>query len=191
MNWIRRFPLGRLLAVVTASLLAACSTEAPVAPDEPAAPSAPDAPFLSRAPELDGCQKLAAPAGSKLVYHVYARGVQIYRWTGATWTLFGPDARLSSDAAGNSTVGTHYVGPTWESNSGSKVVAAAADRCTVPNAVPWLLLHATSSEGPGIFHRVEWIQRVNTVGGVAPGSPGAFVGDEVRVQYSAEYFFYR
>jgi hypothetical protein len=146
--------------------------------------------MLSRAPELDGCQKLEAPAGSKLVYHVFAKGVQIYRWTGSAWSLYGPDATLSSDAAGNSVVGTHYVGPKWESNSGSKVAGTVVDRCPVPNAVPWLLLHGTS-EGNGIFHRVEWIQRVNTVGGNAPATPGAFVGDEVRVQYSAEYFFYR
>jgi len=191
MNTNARNGLGRLLVVVAATLVAACSTDYPAAPAEPSAPPAPQFPSLSRTPELGGCQKLQAPAGSKLAYHVYASGVQIYRWTGAAWTLYGPSATLSADAAGNSTVGTHFVGPTWESNSGSKVVGAVAERCAVPNAVPWLLLHATSSEGPGVFHGVTSIQRVNTVGGNAPSTSGTFVGEEVRVSYSAEYYFYR
>ena len=35
------------------------------------------------------------------------------------------------------------------------------------------------------------IQRVNTVGGKAPTAPGDYVGELVRVPYTAEYFFYR
>jgi hypothetical protein len=66
------------------------------------------------------------------------------------------------------------------------------DRCTPqPDAIPWLLLAAVTSEGPGIFHRVTSIQRVNTVGGIAPADPGNFSGEVVRVPYTAEYFFYR
>ena len=34
-----------------------------------------------------------------------------------------------------------------------------------------LLLGAVFNEGPGIFHRVMFIQRVNTVGGNAPTDP--------------------
>ena len=36
-----------------------------------------------------------------------------------------------------------------------------------------------------------YIQRVNTVGGLAPAEPGDFVGQEVEVPYTAEYYFYR
>jgi hypothetical protein len=32
---------------------------------------------------------------------------------------------------------------------------------------------------------------VNTVGGKAPTDPGSFVGEEARVPYTAEYYFYR
>ena len=103
-----------------------------------------------------------------------------------------PSAVLSADAAGYGTVGIHYAGPTWESVSGSKVVGTVAKRCTPdPNAIPWLLLSAVTSEGPGIFHRVTAIQRINTVGGNAPAGPGTFVGEEASVHYTAEYFFYR
>ena len=35
------------------------------------------------------------------------------------------------------------------------------------------------------------IQRVNTVGGVAPSTAGSVVGEIAEVPYTAEYFFYR
>jgi hypothetical protein len=186
--------------VVAASLLSiACSNDGPTGtlgdggytsqPSDPVAAFAVgNAPAAQRTPDLSACPDLAADG--KLAYHVYAKGVQIYRWNGSAWTLVGPDATLSADAAGNSIVGTHYEGPKWESNSGGTVAGTVAKRCTQPNAIPWLLLDATS-EGPGIFHRVTQIQRVNTVGGAAPSAPGAFVGAQERVAYTAEYFFYR
>ena len=43
----------------------------------------------------------------------------------------------------------------------------------------------------GRFARLTFIQRVNTIGGTAPAEAGAFVGDEARVPYTAEYYFYR
>jgi hypothetical protein len=145
-----------------------------------------------RAPELGDCQDLQVPAGNKDAYHVYADGVQIYRWNGSSWSFVAPRANLFADAGENGVVGTHYAGPTWESNSGSKVVGSVLERCTPdPSAIPWLLLKAVSTEGPGIFHRVTFIQRVNTVGGIAPADTGDFVGEVVEVPYTAEYYFYR
>jgi hypothetical protein len=146
----------------------------------------------NRDPDLGSCQKLQAPPGDKVAYHVYAEGVQIYRWDGTSWVFLVPEAELFADAGYNGTVGIHYAGPTWESVSGSNVVGMVIDRCTPqPDAIPWLLLAAVTSEGPGIFHRVTSIQRVNTVGGIAPADPGNFSGEVVRVPYTAEYFFYR
>jgi hypothetical protein len=99
---------------------------------------------------------------------------------------------LYANVNANGVVGTHYAGPTWESNSGSYVVGAVEIRCTPdPDAIPWLRLRAVESDGPGIFHRVTYIQRVNTVGGLAPSEPGEFPGDVARVPYTADYFFYR
>ena len=60
-----------------------------------------------------------------------------------------------------------------------------------PGSIPWLLLEATASDGPGIFSRVTYIQRVNTVGGLAPSTPGTVVGEVREIPYMAEYFFYR
>src|SRR5262245_11010140 len=145
-----------------------------------------------RAPDLVGdCQKLQVPPGTRVASHLYAEGVQIYRWDGTTWVFVAPEAVLFADAGGHGVVGIHYGGPTWESVSGSKVVGMVLERCTPdPDAIPWLLLEAVSS-GPGIFHRVTFIQRVNTVGGKAPIALGDFPGEEVEVPYTAEYFFYR
>jgi hypothetical protein len=149
----------------------------------------------NRAPELSGdCEKLEAEAGNKVAFHAYAEGVQIYRWTSSGWAFVGPEAVLyaTDDAGDHGVVGIHYAGPTWESPSGSKVVGQVIDRCTPdPDAIDWLLLKGASSGGPGIFNGVTFIQRVNTVGGKAPTAAGDFVGQVVRVPYTADYFFYR
>jgi hypothetical protein len=146
----------------------------------------------NRAPDLSHCPDLQVPEGNKVAFRVYAEGVQIYRWNGTSWAFVAPEAFLYADAGHHGVVGIHYVGPTWESVSGSKVVGTVLERCTAdPDAIPWLLLGAISSDGPGIFHRVTYIQRVNTMGGIAPTAPGAVTGQEARVFYTAEYYFYR
>ena len=140
----------------------------------------------------EACSEIKAPEGMKFAFHVYAIGDQIYRWNGTAWVLRAPDARLYVNENYQGLVGTHYGGPTWESNSGSSVVAARLKDCTPdPTAIPWLSLQKVVTEGPGIFARVEFIQRVNTTGGLKPAYAGTNVGDEVNVPYTAEYHFYR
>jgi Protein of unknown function (DUF3455) len=148
----------------------------------------------NRAPDLPEplCSGLQAPAGSKVAFHAYARGVQIYRWNGDAWVFVAPMATLFADANYHAQIGIHYAGPTWESNSGSKVVAGKPVRCTPDStAIPWLLLQTVSTTGPGVFSSVTHIQRVNTVEGVAPAAPGSFTGESAEVPYTAEYYFYR
>ena len=113
----------------------------------------------SRAPELTGdCEQINVGAGQKIVAHAYAVGVQIYRSNGTGWSFVGPEAVLFHGDEANDAFGIHYGGPTWESASGSKAVGALVDRCFPdPTAVPWLLLKATASEGPGIFDGVTFI----------------------------------
>src|SRR5262249_61330423 len=106
------------------------------------------------------------------------------------WTFQAPAAVLY-DSDGNE-VAIHYAGPTWESESGSKVVGARVAGVTVdPTAIPWLLLRAVSSEGPGVLDGTTYIQRVNTVGGLAPATPPTAAGQVARVPYTADYFFFR
>ncbi|HEY8561568.1 MAG TPA: DUF3455 domain-containing protein [Pyrinomonadaceae bacterium] len=149
----------------------------------------------SRQPELPAdCGSIEVPQGNKVAFHAYAIGVQIYRWNGAAWTLLAPSAKLFADAGYNGKVGIHYEGPRWESNSGSVVQAARVPGtgCTPDSsAIAWLLLKTVSTEGPGVFSKVTYIQRVATAGGLAPTAPGTIVGEEKRVPYTAEYYFYR
>ena len=143
----------------------------------------------NRAPVVP--QDIMVGETNKVHFHGYAEGVQIYTWDGLSWGASVPEAILY-DNDGN-VVAIHYAGPTWESNSGSKVVGAVVPpRVTVDsNAIPWLLLKATHTEGPGIFAATTYIHRVNTVGGKAPAAAGLFVGQVARVPYTADYFFYR
>ena len=143
---------------------------------------------------------LEVPAGNEIVYHTYATGFQIYTCTETApgvyaWVFTAPQAALYANYGNNgSNVGTHYAGPTWESNSGSKVVGIKLQGVTVnATAIPWLKLGVVSTQGPGIFEDVTFIQRVNTVGGLAPatGANANTVGQQAAIPYTAEYFFYK
>jgi len=149
----------------------------------------------NRAPEVPAA--LQVPGGNKVSFHVYAVGVQIYvatasanSPTGYGWTFRAPEATLY-DPDGN-VVGLHYAGPTWETESGSKVGGARVAGATPnANAIPWLLLQATSTQGSGILAHTTYIQRVNTTGGLAPAIPPVQPGQETSIPYTAEYFFFR
>jgi hypothetical protein len=135
---------------------------------------------------------LQVPQGNKVAYRTYALGVQLYRWNGTSWVFVEPVATLFADADYHRKVGIHYGGPTWERNNGGKVVAARLASCSPDsNAIPWLLLQTVSTDGPGIFSKVTYIQRVNTVGGLAPTARGLSIGTVAEVPYTTEYYFYR
>jgi len=141
-----------------------------------------------------GCGSISVAAGHEVTLHAYALGVQVYRWSGASWVFLEPRAMLFAAPNFRGRVGVHYAGPTWETNGGSNVVArrVVGTGCTPDQtAVPWLLLETVSTEGPGVFSPVTYIQRVNTTGGIAPAAPGSTVGEEFGVPYTAEYYFYR
>ena len=148
----------------------------------------------NRTPDLPSplCDSVEVPRGNRVAYHAYALGVQIYRWNGTSWVFVEPVATLFADANYHDRVGIHYAGPTWELNSGGKVVATRVNGCSPDStAIPWLLLQTLSTDGPGIFSSVTYIQRVNTTGGLAPTAPGRSVGAPAEVPYTAEYYFYR
>jgi len=136
---------------------------------------------------------LQAPAYETLSLETAATGVQIYECRAGQWVFKAPEADLF-DRSGNK-IGTHYAGPTWESNDGSKVVAAVAarDDAAAGGAIPWLLLTAKSNAGNGVFGRTRSIQRVSTVGGTTPTEPctQADAGKVARVAYEAVYYFYQ
>jgi hypothetical protein len=91
-------------------------------------------------------------------------------------------------------VGHHFAGPTWQGQDGSAVVGAVLQRADAPDpgAIPWLLLEAKEHAGSGAFSTITHIQRLDTVGGVAPseGCDEMHAGAEVRVPYQATYAFF-
>jgi hypothetical protein len=142
---------------------------------------------------------LTVQANQVLTLEAHASGVQIYECkagkddpTHLEWVFKAPEAELF-DGVGTR-VGRHYAGPTWESNDGSWVVGEVKtrDKGPDPNAIPWLLLSAKSTSAKGLFSQTQSIQRVHTLGGKAPtdGCTQAQAGKEVRVPYTADYYFY-
>jgi len=147
-------------------------------------------------------QNLIVPKGNKLVFHVYAKGVQVYKCahdvtdtTKFVWLFVAPLATLYADSGCSKAVGKHYTGPAWESMDGSKVVGMKIQQADAPDSgsIPWLLVRSVSTTGSGIFSNVTFIQRVNTRGGKAPSLATAdkdHKGLEANVPYRAEYYFY-
>jgi hypothetical protein len=142
---------------------------------------------------------LAPPASSVLLFTLDAHGVQIYACqakpddaTAFIWTFKAPEAELLN--AQGEVVGHHVAGPTWQGLDGSAVVGTVLQRAEAPKpgAIPWLLLEAKAHAGSGVFATITHIQRLDTVGGVAPseGCDAAHAGSEARIPYAATYAFY-
>ncbi|QJR16158.1 DUF3455 domain-containing protein [Usitatibacter palustris] len=135
------------------------------------------------------------PAGEQVVERIAARGVQVYECReqpnngGMAWAFVAPEAALY-DAKGDS-AGTHYAGPHWEATDGSKIVGAVKAKADAPvkGAIPWLLLTTRSVGSEGRYAGVTSVQRVNTVGGVAPAKTcdATNKGAVEKVAYTADY----
>lgn len=138
--------------------------------------------------------KLVPPSGSALIGQYAGKGVQIYVCrvkAGANeWEFKAPDAELV-DKQGKP-FAKHYAGPTWEAPDGSKAVGTVLESNPAPKAggIPWLLL-STKSSGSGVLAVTRFVQRVNTSGGVGPTGPCPTEGAERRVDYTADYIFYK
>ena len=176
-------PTPSLRALAAVALLAACAAGAP----KPTPPTV----------VIPG--NLSAPAHEALVRTLWADGVQIYECRAKAadasfpeWVFVAPEARLVD--SNGTLVGHHYAGPTGEAADGSKVVGAVKAKADAPDphAIAWLLLATHSTGTPGVFANVSSIQRVATVGGVAPatGCGTATVGQQARVPYQAQYAQY-
>ena len=143
--------------------------------------------------------QLHVPAGESLIKEFHATGVQIYECAPGKsdpgqfeWAFRGPEAKLLTARGGSA--GKHYAGPTWESSDGSAVVGevVASSPSPHPGSIAWLLLRAKGTAGKGVFSQVHFIQRLNTVGGSAPGAScrKEQAGQQLRANYSADYLFY-
>jgi hypothetical protein len=140
-------------------------------------------------------QSVDVPAGERLILKAAGEGVQIYRCdrqdAAASWTLVAPEAKLRADGV---EIGSHSAGPMWKHRDGSTVWGEMLAKAPSPhaNSIPLLLLKAARNEGQGVFSRVNFIQRMETRGGIAPdeGCDADHAGAEIRLPYTAVYLFY-
>jgi hypothetical protein len=176
-----RLPRARLLAGVALALTAAAPASAAPAP-----------------PPVPGT--IAVPTGHKPFLLAHAAGVQRYPCTtvpgGYAWGASTPRADLH-DANGHR-IGDHFGGPSWRAEDGSTVVAARDAGATVdPTAIPWLRLKRASATAGADGDRLvatTYIQRIATVGGLAPAADlcnALTVGTAVEVPYTADYLFWK
>ena len=150
------------------------------------------------APAVPG--DIAVPGGHKPYLVAHAEGVQIYTCAsapgGQAWRLLAPRATLAG--ANGKPLGTHYAGPTWEARDGSTVVARRDAGVNVdPTAIDWLRLKADSAAAGPDGDRLtatSYIQRINTVGGLAPAAgecDADAIGEQREIPYSAGYVFFK
>ena len=160
---------------------------------------------------------LQVPTGNKAFREGAAIGTQDYicllSSSGFAWTFFGPQATLFNKR--DEQIITHFLSPnpfengtprvTWQdSEDTSKIWGLAIASVTVqPDAIPWELVQVVGAEdgptGGDKLSEATFVQRLNTVGGVAPDpnepSTGCAalgdVGKMALVPYSADYFFYK
>ena len=142
---------------------------------------------------------VAVPAGNKAAMTLKGVGLLTYECrvkAGATdayeWVFAGPNATLQ-DMTGKP-VGKYYGGPTWEHGDGSKITGKQlAVAPGAAGAIPLQLVQTAPAMGQGAFTGVTYIQRVNTMGGVAPSTPcdASAVNSKQTVGYSADYVFFK
>lgn len=150
----------------------------------------------SSPPRVEVPDALKPSSNESLAMIVAAKGVQIYECrarkdaAGYEWAFVAPEAELF-DARGN-TIGRHGAGPYWQANDGSRIVGTLKQRADAPvaGAIPWLLLTAKSNGPDGSFSKVTSVQRVKTVGGIAPAAGCDSAGAMARVSYTADYYFF-
>ena len=141
-------------------------------------------------------------AGERAAFVRHARGVQIYRCdadgaAAVKWTFVAPEAQLFESASSQAVIGTHGAGPFWQDSDGSRTVGKVKARADAANAaadIPWLLLTTgADGAGKGRMSAVTSIQRIRTVGGVAPASGcgvPADIGKQARIPYTSDYVFF-
>ncbi len=176
---------ARLLLVAASSVLAACGSMSAVMHPTFSQDALPDA--------------VKVPAGNAVALETIGVGEITYECkdkanaAGQEWVFVGPQAVLN-DRAGKA-VGSYYGPPaTWQANDGSKVTGKQL--AVAPNGtgnIPLQLVQANPAVGAGAMTGITYIQRVATVGGVAPAADcsAATKGRREVVKYQADYIFYK
>lgn len=144
-----------------------------------------------------------------LLRSLHAVGTQNYRCTetpGAAgadptfgWVFIAPVADLFNSCG--TKVGSHFAVPDseppipeWKYEvDDSSVIGLKVGAAPVVGAIPELLLKQDGHGGAGVFAGVTFVQRLQTVGGLAPDAAECdadHVDEVAEVRYSAQYYFY-
>jgi hypothetical protein len=178
---------------LTAGNSFAGSTAAPPPAPAPAEVGAAQADgFVGR--RLDVPASLVPSADNRLDSVFKAAGVQNYGCTNGAWALLEPAATLAGITLNpvRPETAIHFRGPSWQSTTDGSLVEGAAVAnapSDTANSIPQLLIRATVKRGAGTFGDVTFIQRLATVGGVAPAG-GCAAGQTRAVRYTAVYRFF-
>jgi hypothetical protein len=136
------------------------------------------------------------PPQAERVMSLAASGVQTYSCEFDAqhrlgWVFKSPQAILF-DTSGQAAV-RHGGGPSWEGEDGSRIQGrvVAQQPSTTPASIPQLLLETHSTAGSGTLASIRYVQRVHTVGGLAPSASCSTEHETGSSPYLADYIFYR
>jgi hypothetical protein len=203
----------RFLSLIIAGVIALGASTVPAA-------AQPGTTGASRIDVPEVPANLEVPADNEVFLKGSATGTQNYVCVstpaGYRWQFLGPQATLYVPFANDlqQQITTHFLSAnpvengvnraTWLGSFDSSAVWARAIANSLDpnyvqaNSIPWLLLQAVGGqEGPTggtLLSRTTYIQRLNTVGGIAPAagcSQPAEIGALALVPYTTDYFFYR
>jgi hypothetical protein len=138
---------------------------------------------------------LKPPAGNTLTSVFKASGVQIYGCTAGAWTLIEPAASLNGITLNpvRRVTALHFRGPSWESDQDGTLIEGmtpVSAPSATPNSIPQLRVTAKTTRGTGVFGDVTFVQRLATVGGVAPAGT-CTDGATHATPYRAIYRFFK
>jgi hypothetical protein len=176
-------------------------------------------PAAAAGPPRPALPAVLIPDGATPYLRTHAVGTQnwvcLATGAGLAWKFVGPQATLFVRLFGfEQQLTTHFLSPnpdeadtfraTWQASFDSSRVWAQAMQAVDDPAVigtgniPWLLLRRVGARrgpaGGSLLSQATWIQRVHTVGGVAPAtgcSQSTDVGAMALVPYSTDYVFLR
>lgn len=173
-----------LLPVVVSAALAACAS-GPMMMSKPVDNMS--LPEAVRVP-AGAMQKMVAVGSGEITYECREKKDMAGQYE---WAFVGPVASLKD--MNGTVVGKYYAGPTWEANDGSKVTGKQlAVAPSTPGNIPLQLVKTDPATGMGAMQGISHIQRLKTVGGVAPAAACAMAnkGERQQVTYQADYVFY-
>jgi hypothetical protein len=195
------FTASRAATLLAAATLSACASYGGMQEGmgkNAMAMAAPAAPAMFSQTALPAAVQV--PAGHRVALETRADGQITYSCNAKAnmagqyeWVFVGPKATVKDRSQQN--IGFYFGPPaTWAHTDGSIVTGAQV--AVAPSSagnIPLQLVKANAKAQAGVYAETTYIQRVATVGGVAPTLPcgAGNMGEKQTVEYSADYIFWK